>query len=98
MKKVIDNYQHVAIIYDHNKVICYGYNHYNLKGGNIHAEHHAIQKLTYLLNSGKIKKKRYSIFVARINNNMETRLSKPCESCQRKINDCFLIKKVDWTT
>ena len=97
MKKEVDNIRHIAIIYNSGGgIVCYGFNYYDCKDKSVHAEHAAINKLRYLINSRKIKEKKnnFTMKVERINRNMETLLSEPCSKCRGEINSCGLFSKV----
>ena len=61
-----------------------------------HAEVNAMRRLIPYGRSCRPSIKNATLFIARINNKGEARLSKPCNSCQSMI-DSFNIRKIVWT-
>lgn len=90
--------KHAAVIFRKNRILAKGVNRYKTHplGSGYHNRLHAeIDALLRVLKHHKVDLSKCSIYVARVNNQGEPRMSKPCKDCMRILRKYGL--SVFWT-
>lgn len=96
--RALDEFKHVALIFNNDRLCGIGYNIINISDESEHAEYRALKDLKTHISRGAIKVKRFNMVVLRLsvdkdNDDITLKMSKPCSNCQKMLRNQHLVKK-----